>query len=99
MAYRLYVGNLNYETTAEGLRAAFASYGAVAAEVIVDRNTGISKGFGFVEVAEAEMADAAIRQLNGSEMDGRTIRVSTAHPREGKRPSRDRQAHGDRRDW
>lgn len=81
----IYVGNLAYATDDEGLRAAFAAYGEVtSAHVVTDRMTNRSKGFGFVEMPNAEEANAAIAALNGAELDGRPLRVneSQPHPRE-----------------
>jgi RNA recognition motif-containing protein len=84
----LYVGNLAYSVTSDDLRAAFEAYGAVdRANVISDRETGRSKGFGFVEMPNNSEADAAIKGLNDSALDGRPIRVNEARPRED-RPRR-----------
>jgi len=83
MAYKLYVGGLPYSTTNEDLEQQFAQYGkVVSAVVIMDRETGRSKGFGFVEFETAEEGEAAIKALDGSDMGGRTIRVNEARPRE-----------------
>jgi RNA recognition motif-containing protein len=83
MGRKLYVGKLNYDTTNEGLGQAFAAYGKVdSAEVIMDRMTGRSKGFGFVEMSSDAEAQAAIAGLNGQELDGRTIVVNEARPKE-----------------
>ena len=77
----IYCGNLAYATTDDGLKAAFAAYGEVtSARVVTDRMTGRSKGFGFVEMPNAEPAEAAIAALNGYEMDGRPIRVNEYQP-------------------
>ena len=82
MAARLYIGNLSYSTTDEGLNTAFAEHGeVVSASVVMDRDTGRSRGFGFVEMASDEGADAAIEGLNGVEIDGRELRVEKAKPR------------------
>jgi cold-inducible RNA-binding protein len=84
---RLYVGNLAYGTNDESLRAKFAEFGAVeSAVVIMDRDTGRSKGFGFVEMGNDEEAKAAMDALNETDLDGRTIKVNEARPREP-RPS------------
>ena len=81
MAKKIYVGNLSYHTTEDSLRSAFAQYGEVASvNVIVDRYTGSSKGFGFVEMATDEQATGAIEQFNGKEQDGRALTVSEARP-------------------
>ncbi|MBQ6457611.1 MAG: RNA-binding protein [Kiritimatiellae bacterium] len=78
----IYVGNLAYATTDEGLRAAFAAYGEVTAvRVVTDRMTGRSKGFGFVTMPDATQAQAAIDALNGHELDGRTVRVNESQPK------------------
>jgi len=79
---RIYVGNLSYNTTDEGLQAAFAAFGTVrSAAVIMDRETGRSRGFGFVEMDNDDEAAAAIAALNGSQLDGRTLTVNEAQPR------------------
>lgn len=80
---RLYVGNLSYSTNEDELRRQFEVYGEVtSATVIKDRETGRSKGFGFVEFAEDNAAQDAIVALNEREIDGRPIKVSEARPRE-----------------
>ena len=80
---RLYVGNLAYETTSEGLEQAFAQYGTVeSATVISDRDSGRSKGFGFVEMPNDTEASAAIQGLDGTDVDGRAIKVNEARPQE-----------------
>ena len=82
----IYVGNLSYEVTDEELREAFARFGQVAsANVIKDRQTGRSKGFGFVEMPTQAEAQAAIAGLNGTELKGRTLNVSEARPRTERR--------------
>lgn len=83
MGKRLYVGNLSYEVTSSDLEALLASHGTVqSAEVISDRTTGQSKGFGFVEMANDSEAAAAIEALNGHELHGRNLTVNEARPRE-----------------
>lgn len=83
MARKLYVGNLAYTTTNEDLRNLFSQAGQVdTAEVVSDKFSGQSKGFGFVEMADAEAAAAAIQTLDGSEFMGRNIKVNEAKPRE-----------------
>ena len=78
----IYVGNLAYATTDDGLKAAFAQYGEVTAvRVVTDRMTGRSKGFGFVTMPDATQAQAAIDALNGHELDGRTVRVNESQPK------------------
>src|SRR5204862_7144012 len=81
MATKLYVGNLSFRTTSEDLREAFASVGTVeSATVIEDRDTGRSRGFGFVEMATPEEAAAAIEQFNGKDRGGRNLTVNEAKP-------------------
>ena len=82
MSTRLYVGNLNFNTTGEDLREHFSKAGEVeSASVVEDRETGRSRGFGFVEMATAEGAAAAIEMFNGKELGGRTLTVNEARPR------------------
>jgi RNA recognition motif-containing protein len=82
MAVKLFVGSLAYATTSERLREAFARYGVVqAATVMTDRETGRSRGFGFVEMSTPEEAEQALAGLNGASLDGRSIRVDKATPR------------------
>lgn len=89
MAVKLYVGNLPYSTTDADLSEMFAGFGTVvSASVITDRDTGRSKGFGFVEIEEDDKAKAAIEALNGKEQGGRNLVVNEARPRE-ERPRRD----------
>ncbi len=84
MSKKLYVGNLSYSTTDESLRVAFAPFGAVdSAKVIMDRETGRSKGFGFIEMSSDQEAAAAVTGLDGQDVDGRSLRVSEARPQEG----------------
>ena len=79
MTNKIYVGNLNYDTEEETLRSLFAEHGTVSSvSIITDRYTGMSKGFGFVEMSTADEAQAAVNSLNGHEVDGRTIRVNEA---------------------
>lgn len=83
MGNKLYVGNLSWNTKDDGLRQAFEQAGSVqSAVVITDRQTGRSKGFGFVEMGSAEEAQAAIAMWNGKELDGRPLKVNEARPRE-----------------
>ncbi|HSW99090.1 MAG TPA: RNA-binding protein [Candidatus Saccharimonadales bacterium] len=87
MATKLFVGKLSYDSTDDSLRTLFAQYGTVeSAQVIKDRDSGMSKGFAFVEMAKPEEAQAAINALDGKEFDGRVITVNVAKPRED-RPS------------
>ena len=85
---KLYVGGVSYSTDENSLRAAFAKAGEVASvAIIMDKMTGRSKGFGFVEMATEEAAQAAIEMWNGKELDGRKLTVNEARPKE-ERPSR-----------
>lgn len=80
MTNKVYVGNLSYDTAEDTLKNLFEQHGSVASvSIISDRDTGISKGFGFVEMSTNEEAQAAIDALNGRDVDGRTIRVNEAH--------------------
>lgn len=82
MEKKLYVGNLSYDTTDSGLETMFAQAGTVvSASVVTDRDTGRSRGFGFVEMTDEKAASAAIEQLDGKDLDGRTIKVAEAKPR------------------
>jgi len=81
---KLYIGNLPYSLNDDGLRSIFEECGSVAsAVVILDRDTGRSRGFGFVEFNEDNEADAAIEKMNGLDMDGRSLVVNEARSREG----------------
>ena len=83
MGKKLYVGNLSYDVTDETLRQLFASYGTVgSAQVIMDRDTNRSKGFGFVEMGSDAEAQAAIAALDGKDNNGRALKVNEAKPRE-----------------
>jgi RNA recognition motif-containing protein len=96
MGKKLYVGNLSYHTTEDGLRTLFSEFGnVVSAKVIFNRDTGESKGFGFVEMGSDEEADAAIAGVNGHEVDGRQVRVNEAMDK----PQRDRFGGGGGRNW
>ncbi len=85
MSKKIYVVNLSFDTTDDKLNQLFATYGAVtSANVIMDRLTGRSRGFGFVEMENNAEADKAIAELNGKNVDGRALKVSEAQPREDK---------------
>ena len=87
MATKLYVGNLPFQTTSDELRDHFAEAGSVeSASVVEDRLTGRTRGFGFVEMATAEEAAAAIEQLNGKDFGGRNLTVNEARPRTDRGP-------------
>jgi cold-inducible RNA-binding protein len=82
----IFVGNLAYSATDHGLRQLFEPYGAVdKINIITDRDTGRSKGFGFVEMPDSAAAKAAIQGLNGKELEGRALTVNEAKPREPRR--------------
>jgi cold-inducible RNA-binding protein len=90
MAKKLYVGGLPYSTTEDSLKEAFAQAGTVeTATVIIDKMSGRSKGFGFVEMATDEEAQKAIELFDGKEFEGRTIKVNEARPMEARPPRRD----------
>jgi RNA recognition motif-containing protein len=96
MAKKLYVGNLSYNTTEDGLRNHFSGFGSVAsAKIIFDRETGNSKGFGFIEMSTDEEANAAIAGTNGQEFEGRQLRVNEAMDK----PRRDRGMGGYGNSW
>jgi cold-inducible RNA-binding protein len=89
MAKRLYIGNLSFNTTEASLREAFAQAGEVtSATVMIDKMTGRSRGFGFVEMATDEAAMAAIEMFNGKDMDGRALTVNEARPMTERPPRR-----------
>jgi cold-inducible RNA-binding protein len=101
LSKNIYVGNLSFTATADDLRELFAKHGTVtSAQVVSDRDTGRSRGFGFVEMSEG--GDQAIAALNGAELGGRTLTVNEAKPREdrprsgGGRPSGGRGGYGSR---
>ena len=85
MAMKLYVGSLAYSVTDDKLRELFAERGEVVSAVVIkDRDTGQSKGFGFVEMADVKAGQEAIAALNGKEVEGRTIMVNQARPQENR---------------
>jgi cold-inducible RNA-binding protein len=87
MAMKLYVGGLAYSVTEQELEALFAEFGKVdSVAVIKDRDSGQSKGFGFVEMADDEEAKKAMAELNGKDVSGRSILVNEARPQEDRRP-------------
>lgn len=89
MSMKLYVGNLSYDTTNESLAELFAPTGSVtSASVVTDRDTGRSRGFGFVEMSSREEGETAIQQFNEREVDGRTLVVNESRPREDRSRSR-----------
>ena len=81
MAQKLFIGGLSFSTSTDRLRELFAQAGVVeSAAVVTDRETGRSRGFGFVEMATPAEADAAVKKFNGQEVDGRTLKVELAKP-------------------
>jgi RNA recognition motif-containing protein len=83
MAMKLYVGNLSFQTSSEDLQQLFSQAGTVeSASVVEDRDTGRSRGFGFVEMASKEEGEKAIEQFNGTDLGGRNLTVNEARPRE-----------------
>jgi cold-inducible RNA-binding protein len=89
MSMKLYVGNLSFQTSSSDLQELFAQAGTVeSASVVEDRDTGRSRGFGFVEMSSKEEGQAAIAQLNGKEVGGRALTVNEAKPREDRGGSR-----------
>ncbi len=98
MAKKLYVGSLSYNTTDASLKEFFSQAGTVqSANVIIDKMTGRSRGFGFVEMASDEEADKAVEMLNGKELDGRALAVNEARPMTERPPRREggfRQSRG-----
>jgi RNA recognition motif-containing protein len=88
MGTSIYVGNLSYDSTEQSIRELFEQHGTVhSVNMIEDRATGRLRGFGFVEM-DAEAADAAIEALNGTDLDGRSLKVNKARPRESRPPQR-----------
>ncbi len=85
MSMKLYVGNLAFETSSNDLQTLFAQAGTVeSVSLIEDRETGRSRGFGFVEMSTKEEGDAAVAQFNGKDLGGRTLKVNEAKPRENR---------------
>lgn len=88
MSMKLYVGNLSFETTNEDLQGLFSQAGSVeSVSLVTDRDTGRSRGFGFVEMGSKAEAEAAISQFNGAEVHGRSLTVNEARPRENRNGS------------
>ena len=95
MSTKIYVGNLPFSTTSQDLESIFGEFGTVeSANLIEDRETGRSRGFGFVEMSNKEEGDAAIASLNGKELDGRALTVNEAKPREDRGGSGGRGGYG-----
>ena len=94
----IYVGNLSYTTTEDSVRSLFESYGAVdRVSIATDRDTGQVRGFGFVEMPVNSEADSAISGLNGRDLDGRTLNVNEARPKENRSGGNNRGGYGERR--
>jgi RNA recognition motif-containing protein len=90
MTTKLYVGNLSYDTTTEKLREVFSEYGTVeSVAIITDRQSGVSRGFAFVEMSSAAEAKDAMQALNGKQLEGRTLVVNEAKPRSERRGPKD----------
>jgi RNA recognition motif-containing protein len=89
MAKKLFIGGLSWDTTDDGLRQAFASYGEITeAKVITDRDTGRSRGFGFVTFSQDDDAKTAISKMDGTSLDGKTIKVNEAQEKSPRRGGR-----------
>ena len=99
MGRKLYVGNLPFSVTEQTLQSTFSQHGTVEViNLITDRDTGQSKGFGFIEMRTDAEADAAIRELNGKELEGRAIKVNEAQP-QARRSDRERGRSGGGNRW
>ncbi len=91
MGKKLYVGNMNYDTTEDSLRSMFSNYGeVVSVNVVADKYTGRSRGFAFVEMDTDDSAKAAIESANGQELDGRALKVAEAREQKPRHNSNDR---------
>jgi RNA recognition motif-containing protein len=100
MAQKLFVGGLSFSTSTEALRDLFNQVeGVDNATVVMDRDTGRSRGFGFVEMATPEAADAAVRKFNGYTLDGRTLRVELSKPAAPRTGGRGYRSDGASRRW
>ena len=100
MVKKLYVGNMSYDTTEDSLRALFAGVGEVeSVNIVTDRMSGRPRGFGFVEMATEEEAQAAISQLNGTTLDDRQINVAEARPQRRRSDRGGGGRRGGRRSW
>ena len=100
MANKLFVGGISWSTSDDALKAFFSQVGTVvSATVIMDRFSGKSKGFGFVEMDSDESANKAISLFDGKELDGRTVKVNEAKPMEDRPPRRDNFSRGPRNDF
>lgn len=100
MSKKLYIGSLSYSTTEDSLKDAFSQVGTVeSAIVITDKMSGRSKGFGFVEMSTEAEAQKAIEEMNGKELDGRTINVAEARPMEDRPKRNNFSGGGGRRDY
>jgi RNA recognition motif-containing protein len=98
MAIKLFVGSLSFSVNEDQLKELFATVGTVtSASIIIDRDTNRSKGFGFVEMSSDEEAQAAIAQLNGKDLEGRSIIVNEARPKEDRGAGGSRPSYGNKR--
>jgi len=96
----IYIGNLSHEVTEEDLKQAFEGFGQVeSVNIIKDRHSGESRGFGFVEMPAKGEAESAINDLNGKDLKGRALNVSEARPRAGSRRGGGRPSGGRRDEW
>lgn len=97
MAHRLFIGSLSFTTSSERLRQMFSQVeGVESVSIVTDRDTGQSRGFGFVDMASAEAAETAIKKFNGAELDGRQLKVELAKPPSGGGRGDDRRGGGAR---
>ena len=100
MGKNIYVGNMSFDTTQDRLQELFGAYGEITSvNIITDRDTGRPRGFAFVEMATDEAASAAIRALDGQEVDGRTLKVNEAKPRAPRSGGRGGSRGGNRNRW
>ena len=100
MGKNIYVGNMSFDTTRDRLQELFEAYGEITSvNIITDRDTGRPRGFAFVEMATDEAASAAIRALDGQEVDGRTLKVNEAKPRAPRSGGRGGSRGGSRNRW
>ncbi len=96
---KLYVGNLSFNTSEQQLREMFEPFGVTSASLVMDRDTGRPRGFGFVEVSDTTQGNAAIAALSGKNVDGRDLTVNEAKPRTGGVGGGDRSRSGGRGGW
>ena len=100
MSKKLFIGGLSWDTTDEGLRSAFEAFGPVAeSKVITDRDTGRSRGFGFVTYEADGDADTALAEMDGADLDGRRLRIDEAQDKRGGARQSNRGGGGSRQSW